>query len=116
MNGFGTAPEPYDIVHHHGVRDATARTEWKIGQRVTLADVLPGNAKTPTQMVVAAGTVLENVAVPPAGGCVISVMVKFDGDTNVLEFPGFHQLFFYGDFKKELLQFCRLQNIEPVLA
>ncbi len=116
LRGFSVDPEPYDIIHHHGVRDATARPVWRVGQRATLADVLPGSATTPTKMVVAAGTVLENVAVPPAGGCVISIMVKFDGDTDVLNFPGFHQLFFYGDFKKELIQFCRLFGIEPVVA
>ena len=116
LGGFSAEPEPYDIVHHHGVRDATARPVWRIGQRVTLADVLPGTDKVPTKMVIAAGTVLENVAVPPAGGCVVSVMVKFDGNTDVLDFPGFHQLFFYGDFKRELVQFCRLFNLEPVGA
>jgi hypothetical protein len=116
LNGFRTAPEPYDIVHHHGMRDATARPVWRVGQRVTLADVLPGSQDTPTKMVIAAGTVLDNVSVPPAGGCVVSVMVKFDGDTEVLQFPGFHQLFFYGDFKRQLTQFCRLFQIEPVLV
>lgn len=116
LNGFATAPEPYDIVHHHGMRDATARPVWRVGQRVTLADVLPGSQDTPTKMVIAAGTVLNNVSVPPAGGCVISVMVKFDGGTEVLQFPGFHQLFFYGDFKRQLTQFCRLFRIDPVLA
>ena len=59
---------------------------------------------------------LENVSAPPAGGCVVSVMVKFDGVTDVLAYPGFHQLFFYGDFKRELVQFCRLFNIEPVVV
>ena len=77
--------------------------------------MLPGNDKQPTKVLVSAGTVLGNVAVPPAGGCVISVMVKFDGVTDVLGYPGFHQVFFYGDFKKELVQFCRLFNLEPVI-
>jgi hypothetical protein len=117
LGGFGTPPEVYDIVHHHGVRDATARPVWKVGQRVTCADVLlePAPAK-PHKMVISAGTVLENVAVPPAGGCVISVMVKFDGTTDVLAYPGFHQLFFYGDYKRQLLQFCRMFGIEPMVA
>lgn len=116
LNGFGTDPVPYDIIHHHGQRDATARPVWKIGQRITCADVLPGDAKTPTQMIISAGEVIQNVATPPAGGCVISVMAKFDGVTDVLAYPGFHQLFFYGDHKKQLAQFCKLQNIEPVIA
>jgi hypothetical protein len=34
----------------------------------------------------------------------------------VLAFPGFHQLFFYGDYKRELRQFCQLYGIEPVVV
>jgi hypothetical protein len=60
--------------------------------------------------------VLENVSVPPSGGCVVAVMVKFDGVTDVLTNPGFHQIFFYGDYRRRLLDFCRLMNIEPVTA
>ena len=116
LNGFASDPEPFDIVHHHGMRDATARPVWKIGQRVTSADVLPATQELPTRMIISAGEVLENVAVPPAGGCVVSVMVKFDGVTDVLAYPGFHQLFFYGDFKRELVQFCRLFKIQPLVA
>lgn len=116
LDGFSKPPEPYDIVHHHGMRDATARPTWRAGQRVTMADVVPGNEKRPPQVIMAAGTVLDNVAVPPSGGCVIAVRVKFDGNTDVLAFPGFHQLFFYGDFRKELTQFCRLSGLEAVQA
>jgi len=116
LNGFGQKPEPFDIMHHHGMRDATARPTWHVGQRVTLADVVPGSSGKPTQIIIAAGAVVDNVAVPPAGGCVVSVRVKFDGSTEVLSFPGFHQLFFYGDYKRELVQFCRLANLEAVVA
>ncbi len=116
LNGFGTEPEPYDIVHHHGVRDATMRPVWRVGQDVTCVDVLPGSEETPTQMLISAGKVVENVSVPPAGGCVVSVMAKFDSSQDVLSFPGFHQLFLYGNFKRELRQFCRLQGIEPVVV
>lgn len=116
LHGFGTPPEPYDIVHHHGMRDATGRPVWKIGQRMTSLDVLPGNEKQPTQLIISAGEVLENVAVPPAGGCVVSVMVKFDNVSDVLAYPGFHQVFFYGDFKRELVQFCRLYHLDPLVV
>ncbi len=67
-------------------------------------------------MIISAGTVIDNVAVPPAGGCVVSVMVKFDQVSDVLAYPGFHQLFFYGDYKRQLTQFCRLYKIEPVVV
>jgi len=116
LAGFDKPPEPYDIVHHHGMRDATARPTWRPGQRVTMADVLPSDGRKPAQVIVAAGSVLDNVAVPPAGGCVVAVRVKFDGNTDVLSFPGFHQVFFYGDFRRELLQFCRLFGLEAVQA
>jgi L-fucose isomerase-like protein len=116
LNGFGSKPEPFDIVHHHGMRDATARPKWTLGQRVTLADVVIGTKDKPTQIIVAAGSVTENVLVPPAGGCVISIRAKFDGNTDVLKFPGFHQLFFYGDYKKQIVEFCKLQKLEAVVA
>lgn len=116
LHGFDQDPEPYDIVPHHGMRDATARPVWKVGQRITCADVLPGNQKTPTRVLISAGEVLENMSVPPSGGCVVSVMAKFDNVEDVLAFPGFHQLFFYGDYKRQLIQYCRLFNLEPVVV
>jgi len=114
LNGFDKPPEPFDLVHHHALRDATARTIWRKGQRVTSLYVSPGNEKQKrkTKLLISVGTVLDNVSVPPAGGCVVSVRVKFDGDQEVLSFPGFHQVFFYGDYKRQLVEFCRLFNFE----
>lgn len=124
LRGFDQKPERYAIMHHHGARDAVPRPYWPAGQRVTLADVvLPQKQEYTRDMVVArprmvigTGTVVDNVAVPPAGGCVVSVMVKLDTQPNLLTYPGFHQLFFYGDFKRELLAYCQLFQIEPVVA
>ena len=109
LNGFDKPAEPFDLTHHHGNQDATVRTLWRKGQRVTAVDVQLGE---PTRMLISAGTVLDNIDVPPAGGCVVSVRVKFDGDQEVLSFPGFHQVFFYGDYKRQLVEFCRLFNFE----
>jgi len=109
LNGFGQPPEPFDICHHHGNRDAVPRTLWRKGHAVTSADILPGK---PSKMLIASGHVLENVDVPPAGGCVVSVMVKFDDAEDVLAWPGFHQIFFYGNYKRQLIDFCRLFGIE----
>lgn len=116
LNGFDKPPEPFDIIHHHGNRDAVPRTHWRPGQRVTCVDVLPGTATRPTKMLISAGEVLENVSVPPAGGCVVSVMVRFDNVKDVLAFPGFHQLFLYGDYKDQLAHYCHLFNLEPVIV
>ena len=112
LNGFGTDPEPYDLTHHHGNRDAVPRTIWKVGQRISCLDFLPGNEENKSQLLISAGTVVDNMSVPPSGGCVVSVKAKMDGGHNVLTFPGFHQLFFYGDFKNELVDFSQLCGFE----
>jgi hypothetical protein len=124
LRGFDQKPERYSIMHHHGARDAVPRPYWPAGQRVTIADVVLPQKQEYTRdlvvarprMVIGTGTVVDNVAVPPAGGCVVSVMVKLDTQPNLLTYPGFHQLFFYGDFKKELLAYCQLFNVEPLGA
>jgi hypothetical protein len=124
LAGFDQKPEPFDLMHHHGARDAVPRPYWRVGQRVTIADVIltpkeeltKGGAETKPKMYISTGTVVDNVAVPPAGGCVVSVMVKLDTQPDLLSYPGFHQLFFYGDFKKELLAWCRLFGVQPVVV
>jgi len=114
LNGFNSPPEPFEIIHHHGNRDAVPRTIWKKGQRVTCMDFLPVSEENldRSQMLISTGVVEDNMSVPPSGGCVVSVKVKFDEGSEVLSFPGFHQLFFYGDYKRELKAFCKLYNFE----
>ena len=116
LNGFDQPPEPYYLSHHHGNRDAVPRTMWRVGQRMTSADIIINEKgdKQP-EMIISSGVVVDNVAVPPAGGCVVSVMVKFDGVTDYLDYPGFHQIFFYGDYKKELRNYCGLFGIKPIV-
>jgi hypothetical protein len=116
LHGFDQRPEPFEVRHHHGQRDATVRPIWREGQRVTCLDVLCGNGERPTKLIVSCGRVLGNVSVPPAGGCVVSVMVEFDNVDDVLTYPGFHQLFFYGDYKQPLVDFCRLYNLEAMVV
>jgi len=113
LNGYDQPPEPFDIRHHHGNRDAVPRTLWRKGRRVTSIDLLPGRdgasgEEARSTVLISAGTVVENKEVPPSGGCVVSVKVKFDGNQEVLNFPGFHQIFFYGDYKHQVRDFCQL--------
>jgi hypothetical protein len=116
LNGFKEPPEPFELMHHHGNRDAVPRTIWKKGQEVTCLDVLPAddNNRNRSELLISAGKVVENMSVPPSGGCVVSVKVKFDDDQNVLSYPGFHQLFFYGNYKNELEDFCQLYNFQAI--
>ncbi len=116
MRGPGGPQLKYDLRHHHGNRDAVPRPVWEVGQRVTVTQfVLGKDEATAPRLIVAAGTVVENRAVPPAGGCVVSVEVKLDGTDDCLALPGFHQLFLYGDYKRRLLAYCRLYGIEPMV-
>ncbi len=129
LGGFDSDQEPYSIVHHHGERDATLKPVWRRGMPVTLADLFSGDDpfgtlqtgsdrgnRSKVKMVISSGEVADNVQVPPSGGCVISVAVKLDGVRDLLDYPGFHQIFFYGDYRKELRDFCRLFRIEPVVV
>jgi hypothetical protein len=114
LAGFDRPPEPYFLSHHHGLRDAVLVPKWRIGQRVTVADIQArGKLMADPPMVISAGKVVENVSVPPAGGCVVSVMVQLDGVTDLLDYPGFHQIFFYGDHKRDLAAYCKLAGIPP---
>ncbi len=115
LRGWSQPPEPYFLSHHHGKRDAVPVPQWTPGERVTVADVLlKSETKNKTQMVISTGTVVENVSVPPAGGCVVSVMVALDSKAEMLEYPGFHQIFFYGDLARQLKEYCRLFGIEAL--
>jgi hypothetical protein len=111
LDGFKKPPAPYFLSHHHGRRDAVPVPRWRIGQRITVADIEARGGRTDPPMVISAGKVVENVSVPPAGGCVVSVMVELDGVTDLLAYPGFHQVFFYGDHKRDLAAYCNLWRI-----
>ena len=114
LNGFDMPSLPFDLIHHHAMRDATARPLWKVGQEITSLDVYPGNPrkKKKTMLLISRGKVLENIDVPPSGGCVVSVKVKFDTKVDPREFPGFHQVFFYGNHRQELKDFAKLMSLD----
>lgn len=117
LSGFDKPPEPYYLSHHHGNRDAVPVPRWQVGHRVTVADVILATPRQPKpQIIVSSGTVVDNISVPPAGGCVVSVAVKLDGDPDLLTYPGFHQVFFYGDHKRDLAAYGKLFAIEPLLV
>jgi len=117
LAGFDEKPEPFYLSHHHGMRDAVPRTIWKAGQRMTVVSVQPSDKDdVRPRMVISAGVVVDNIAVPPAGGCVVSVSVKLDAACDLLAYPGFHQLFIYGDFAKQLREYCNLFNLTPIVV
>jgi len=112
LDGFAKPAAPYYLSHHHGSRDAVPRPMWRVGQRATVAQfVLSKKGDVRPSLIISAGTVVENPAVPPSGGCVVAVTLKLDGVTDYLAYPGFHQIFFYGDYKRELQAYCKLFNV-----
>lgn len=40
-------------------------------------------------------------------------MVKFDDAEDMLAYPGFRPLFFHGNFRQQLVDFCRLLKLRP---
>lgn len=113
LSGFDEDPEPFHLQHHHGNRDAVPVPKWKVGQRMTCFDLFPGAGEEGrSRMLLSAGTVVDNMSVPPHGGCVVSVKARMDGNQPVLTYPGFHQLFFYGDAVREMKAFGQLCGFE----
>ncbi len=109
LDGYEAPGRPFDLSHHHGLRDVTTETRWKKGQRVTSLDVYPGS---PSKLEIGTGEVIDQLSVPPHGGCVISVNVQFDGVQKVRDFPGFHQVWFHGDYGDELEEFAQLSGFD----
>jgi hypothetical protein len=113
LQGFGQPSVPYFLSHHHGKRDAVPVPTWPVNERVTLASINPNDLEGQfPEMIISSGSVVENVSVPPSGGCVVSVMIKLDNVSDLLDYPGFHQLFVLGDFKKELRGYCKLFGLQ----
>lgn len=112
LRGFDQPPEPFRLSHHHGNRDAVPIPHWEPGHPMTVLDVLLDDPEKPPRLIVSSGKVADNISVPPAGGCVVSVLAQLEGVEDYLDYPGFHQLFFYGDFKKELRAYGRLTGLE----
>lgn len=127
LNGFSEPAEPYELMHHHGMRDATVRTAWRVGQKVTILDTKLSDRRVirsykdvfdenHMKMIVSTGEIVGNKSVPPSGGCVVAPIIRINGFSDVVNYPGMHQLFVYGDFKKELKSFCKLYRIKPILV
>ena len=114
LNGFGQPPVPYFLSYHHGKRDAVPVPTWPLNQRMTVVRMNPSEHDgLPPELIVSSGSVVGQVAVPPSGGCVVSVMTKLDNVSNLLDYPGFHHLFLLGDYKKELREYCQLFGLRP---
>ena len=111
LDGFDKPPAPYIIRTHHSDTAAAPQVLWRVGQRITIAQ-FSGTKK----LIISSGEVVSNVDTPPAGGCRTDVEVKLDSDIDPRDFPGFHQVFLYGDHKHDLLAYCQMHKLEPLVV
>jgi len=111
LDGLSESPARFDIRSHHSDTGVTIRPIWREGQRMTIAQFFG-----PTKMLISAGTVVGNLSSPPVGGCRTVVNVKVDGVSDVTQYPGFHQIFFYGDHARNLKDYCQLFGVEVTEA
>ncbi len=120
LKGFDQPAVPFHLAPHHFDRDAVPVPHWEPGEPVTVL-------QTPTagdpRMIVLTGEVIDQVSVPPAGGCVVSPMIRLDGRfDNVLDLYGDrgitrrwgHHTLFYGNWRRHLRGFCDLFGMEAI--
>jgi hypothetical protein len=80
---------------------------WEPGQKVTVMQFAD-----PGEIILGEGEVLKNHDTPPAGGCRTSVELAIDGPADVRDTRGFHQLFIYGDHKRDFEAYGQMFGIK----
>ncbi len=107
LNGFHGSSEPFNLRCHHSHTGVAPQVLWREGQKMTIAGFM-GQDK----MLIYSGKVLGNVSIPPAGGCLTSVIVEVEGISDVVDVKGFHQIFFYGNHERQLRTYCQMFGIQ----
>lgn len=108
LNGFDQPAEPL-ILRSHSESNLGVSTQvlWKPGQKVTLL-----RFTGPSKILVDTGTVAENIDTPPAGGCRTNFSIDMDRIEDCRDVLGFHQVVFYGDWRRELQAFAQLYGLD----
>ena len=109
LNGLKEPPEPFNLRCHHSHTGVAPQVLWREGQEMTIAGFTG-----PDKMLIYSGEVLGNVSIPPAGGCLTSVIVKVDDIPDIIDMPGFHQTFFYGNHARQLRAYCQMFGIQTL--
>jgi hypothetical protein len=110
LNGFAQPREPY-LLRSHSESNLGVAMEvlWRVGQPVTLV-----RFNDPNQLILDTGTVVGNVATPPAGGCRTSVEIEMDRVADARDVLGFHQVVFYGDHRRDVEAFCQMVGVQVI--
>lgn len=107
LKGFGESQESFNLRCHHSKTGVAPQVLWREGQEITIAGF-----RGQDKMLVYSGKVTGNVSIPPAGGCLTSVIVKVDDVPDVIDVKGFHQIFFYGNHEGQLRSYCKMFGIQ----
>ena len=108
LNGLAAPAEPH-IWRSHSESNIgiSAQVLWREHQPVTLV-----RFQSPHELILDTGTVVGNVDTPPAGGCRTSVEIAMDRVEDCRDVLGFHQVVFYGNYRREIRDFCQLYGIK----
>jgi len=112
MRGVNTSSEPYILMSHcEAGWGCVPRVLLSVGQEVTMALYLSG--ETP-RMIIYSGKVVGCPSIPRTGGCRTNVEMTINEVDDVCDVKGMHQIIFYGNYAKQLRNFCQLYGIEVV--
>ena len=110
LNGFDQPAEPFVMrSHSESALGVSLQVLWKEGQPVTLVKFRGDN-----ELILDTGTVVSNVQTPPAGGCRTNFEVLMDRVEDARDVVGFHQVVFYGNHRRQVMDFCQLYGIKVV--
>jgi len=110
MNGFNEPGEPYILMNHcEAGWGCVPRVIFSEGQDVTMALYLAGENP---QMLVYSGQIIECPPIPATGGCRTNIEMTINEVDDVCDVKGMHQIVFYGNYVKQLREFCQLYNIK----
>ena len=107
LNGFDKPAEPFILRSHSESNIGVSfQVLFKVGQEVTVMQMMG-----PGRMILGHGKVLRNLDTPPCGGCRTSVELSLDAPADTRETKGFHQLFIYGDHRRDFAAYGQMFGI-----
>lgn len=110
MRGVDQDPEPIALRNHAEAGwGCVPRVLFTEGQEVTVTGYLSGDSP---QLLLYSGKILRCPPIPPAGGCRTNAEISINEleDVSNLKESG-HLCMVYGNYTRELKQFCRLYGI-----
>ncbi len=117
MRGCTEKPEPYVLMNHAEAGwGCVPRVLFTPGQEVTITKYLRVKSEDEIpQMLVYSGELLGCPPVPATGGCRTNAEATIRELEDVADLKGHHLCMVYGDYAKQLRQFCQLTGVEAVI-